>query len=435
MLEDEITPPTGPGRERRPSLRALQSTGLWRWARLLGEPAGASSAIALLGLIGQVILLRTLPVEEAGRFALLIAVVQIMSAFGNLGQPTLLVRLYSRKPVGSYDWAADLLGSALLSAPVLLLAAAAFAAFYRFDLPATAYLVGISLPWVLLTLSASTLNSARHYLRASALVRMPNGLLILPAALSLLFPSLARLNVALLLHFLGTALALAAALAVLARRLPRGSLRLTRRQRLQGLAFVVSQFSTILPDRGLVAVLGALAPPAQVATFSALATLFRPFQLLRNVTALTLTTELARRERVNYRRMDLGLGGAALLLALAAAMAVPPALGMIYGGRYSEGLVLVPWLALAGAMNLWEALPRAHIIGIAAARIMNTFILSQALTVILGLALAVLLTAQYGMLGTAWAGAIIFVGRNAVGHTFLWVSLRRRRSPGGVKKS
>ena len=391
----------------------------WGWATQVGRAATASALAALLTLIAYTILYRTLPVDEAGRLALLIALLQTVALVGNLGQPSLHLRLYSRQPPGHFDWLRDLRTSGTISGLVVAAGSAVASLTYGLSPFEVFFLVSSGTLVATVASAAFMLNSQLHYTPSALLFRLPYSLMILPALLSFT-PALGRLDFMLLSQFACVVVAAVLGFSLLTARVERGAHRVSGRERLGGLVFLVALIAGIVPVQGLVAVAGALVPSATLAGFAALSLLLRPFDLLRGVLQQVLTTELIRGRNLSILQLSGALWGFAALSALAAIFLVPVLAGWAYGSRYEEALGLVPWLTLAGMLTLTETIPRSYVLGRAPETTLNRFVAAQVVIAGLGLAAAIGFTLEHGIIGTAAAGALIFGARNLVAYGFLW---------------
>src|SRR3989304_7664639 len=175
----------------------------------LGGATAVAAFATLFTLLANVLILRLLPVDQAGQYALLTALVPVLALIGGLGQPGLLMRRYSLRPPGHFDWAADALRTLAFSLPGLGLCVPAAVMLYPLSLGSIAFLAAAAPLLVMAQSAASLLNAPRFYLGSTLLVRLPNSLMILPALLALLAPNRAELGVFLGAHLAAIGLTLA----------------------------------------------------------------------------------------------------------------------------------------------------------------------------------------------------------------------------------
>jgi O-antigen/teichoic acid export membrane protein len=230
-------------------------------------------------------------------------------------------------------------------------------------------------------------------------------------------PALAVLPTALVGLLVAILVTLALGWWTLARLRMRGMRHISPRQRATGLVFLASQASTLVPDYLLLAAAAFFAPPEDLALYAALALLFRPTQLLQNVLAQVLTTELARGQRPRLRRMMAIFAAATALLIGGGILLAGPTMHLVYGGRYTPAFVLIAGISIASGLDVLETLPRSYMIGRGSRSVLAGFGVSQALIAAFGLAVGLVLLQQFGINGAAVGAALIFIARNIASFT------------------
>ena len=406
---------------------ATLSADLRRSSLLAMGSVGASVFTTFFSLVATVLILRFLPSDEAGKFAVLVELLYGLGLLGSLGQAVLQARLYHQAPPAHFDWWADLRSTIWITAPTVGLAVLAVAFPYRLTAFQMSFLfIGAEL-FVLTTCLSMVLAQQRHYVWSSALLRLPNGLLIFPALLMLVRPSLVRLEFILisLLAFLALTTLLGAGL--LWRRLERGRAQITLRQRLDGLVLFVSHVAVLIPQRGLIVVAGAMLAPENVAALAALVALLRVFDLIGDPAGRVFSTEMAR----HSSRIGFGLFAAPWLLAaiLAAAVLIgfPQLTHHFYAGRYDFAVPFLPWLVLAAALRLVEIVPRGVLAYLASRPLLNRFSFIQCAIAIGGIVLMMKWTADHGFSGILYAYTLIVAARTIVSYLFLGKVLKVSR--------
>ena len=401
---------------------------IWRWVRLLASPIGGAALTSAAGLVASVLLYRLLPDADAGAFALLTALIQIGIILGGLGQTTLTQRVYSRAEPGLYRWNRDLLHQFLLTSPAMLILAIAMGRLYQLSVAQTLFVLAGAMLGSLVTTSAGMLASNRHYGIAASLPRLPNGLLLVPVVIAMALPSAAGLPAVLVGFLVAAGVSLAIGWLSLNRLHEPGSRTIDLRQRGYGLAFLASQFATLVPDYLLLAAAAFFATPEDLALFAALQLLFRPTQLLQNVLAQVLTTELTRSSRPPARRLMLAFALATGLILVGGVLLAGPAVNLLYGGRYSPTLALIAFVALASGLDILETLPRSYLVGRGSRQLLVWFGASQITIAIAGLLVGLALVGEYGVAGAAAGAALIFLARNVASFAvFAGVRIQERR--------
>lgn len=398
--------------------------GARRWAGLTFTPFFLTSLAGLLTLAGSTLLLRELRSDDAGSLALLLALLDTFSLLGILGQTSLVTRLYSPTGRDAYDWLFDLTSSAVFSVIPIALATLIAAQIYDFEVPQLAFLAGAALLTVVHSVGCYMLNAHGHYIVSSLLLRLPNTLLILPGVLATRASSWAELQPVLLAYGAGLLLCSLILIFTLTRLLRRGPIRISLRERFEGLVFFASTTVALMPDQGVVVIAGALMTPERLAPYAAMAVLLRPFRLVTQVLSAIMTPELIRRERPNYRGLLIGLWTLAIVAALATILLGPPLARWIYEGRYEEGLGIIPLLALVGALQLTAVLPKSDLTGKAAMATFRRLVFSL-VGVMAGIAaFGVLLISRFGVLGMAATAFSLQAARSLLAYGF-WRGFRK----------
>ena len=406
-----------------PPIASTLPPGLRQGGILAAGSIAASALTTLSTLVATVIILRVLPHEAAGRYAFLVELLYGVGLVCSLGQAVLQARLYHQSGANNFDWVRDAWSTTWITLPVVTGTIAAIARPYNLTLLESVILISGAGFFILTSCFSAVLAQARHYAWASALLRLGNGLLIIPAALMFAVPSLRRLDFVLvcLLVFIGSVTILGAFL--LARWLRRGPQQITLRQRISGLVFLATVLALVVPQRGLLVVAGAMLKPETVAALAAVVSILRVFDLVGESAGRVFSTEMAR----HSRSLTAGLLAAPWLLGASMGAAVliglPAVIHRFYGGRYDEALPLLPWLVLAAAFRLVEMIPRGFLAYLAPASLLNRFAAVQCATAVAGIALMVLWTARTGINGLVWAATLVAAVRLTISYFFL-ITLR-----------
>ncbi len=414
-----------------PALGTVRSGPGERVERSLAAVFSGSTAVSaltsLLSLAASAVILRTLPVADAGRFALIASLVQVIAVVGAVGQPGLMMRLYSHQGAGHFNWLRDVWGALRFSLPLLALGVVGCALGYGLSFPHGLVLAGGT---VLLTVSHSAahiLNSQRHYTWSAMLLRLPMGLMVLPALVVVIAPETARLNLMLGALVASVGVTVLAALGRLHACVARGATAIDWRVRWHGVGFGALAITHLLPDQGLVIIAGAAVAPEELAAYAALSVLVRPIVLVRSVLQPLLAVEIVRRPQLRGGRVAVGVWAGTITLTGVAIIAGPAAASFVYGGRYDELSGLVVPLAVASGLLLGEVLPRSYVVGRAAQARLNQYVLVQLAIAGLGAAVAVMAAVTYGVTGVAWAGVGIAGFRVTAAYAY-----RARPHPGAT---
>lgn len=390
------------------------SKQLSRWIRVIQGPILISAVTSTITFTATILLYRQLHLNDAGILTLVLAIVQVLIMVAGLGQPTLILRMYSQTSDSEFNWPRDLSVSILVSFPFILLVC--ILAIYTYDITTLHIILIIfaaTMQIVILT-ESQMLNASRHYAWANILLRMPNSLLILPAIALLIFKLESEIDAVLTLYSGLTAVVAVIGLFLLNNYLPSGGQEIAWKERLNGVIFLFTQSSYSLPEQGIVAIGGGLLPSSQLAIYGAMAVILKPINLLTNVLRSILTTELIRQRDQKRSQLIIGLWVIAILAMVVTIIFGPKLMALVFTTRYTEGAILIPWLALAGLFRLVEILPRSYIIGNARQHGLRRFVLWQVLIAVVILSTGWWMIRKEGVIAIAWSMVLIQLGRYLV---------------------
>ena len=392
---------------------ALSARG---WILNLGGATGLAASASVFTLVASALILRVLPLAEAGQYAFLTAFVPWLAIIGGLGQSGLVLRQYSMLPPGQPDWQSDLAQTILVCSPVIALAIGVAAWIYH--LPGLSFaFVATSVPLVIASqVASSQLDSHRQFVWGSLFIRLPSALMVLPAGLALLSPAWSNLRAMLLSQVGALGLTLALATLVLVARMPRGRARLTLAERRHGVPLGILAATHQLIDQGLLAIAAIVLAPESIAAYAALALFIRPVFLLHSVVLRMLVVETSRDPVRRRERLLLAVWVAAVIITLLLIAILPPVSHIVYAGRYDSDAALALPIALTAGLLLTELFPRSYLTGPAPRRQITLFAACQAAITGAGIALILVLARWWGVQGVAWAGATIAMLRNIVAY-------------------
>ena len=412
-------------------LECLTSEGLIlgarRWAGITFAPFALTASAGVLTLVGITLLFRALPADEAGLLALAMALLEILGLVGSLGLPNMVTRLYGGAGRDAFNWPLDLVGTAALAAIPVTIGVLTVSAVYDLPSDTLSFLMIGSILLVVVNSGCFMLNAHGHYIWSSLLLRLPSASLIVPGLLTFAAGSSTRLAGLLLFYSSALALTLLFLIVLLSRHLSRGPRHITLSQRLEATVFLASTGIGFLPDQGITAIAGALLRPETLAIYAAMMVFARPFKLGANILTMIMTPELVSRRRGRYLNLTFGLWGFALLCSLGIALLGPALAHWAYRGRYESGLVLLPLLALAGALQLTLVLPRSDLGGRAPIALLRRLFIVLAGVLGLLTVLGALLITKLGILGIAIAALALQAGRNLISYAY-WREYRRREA-------
>lgn len=398
-----------------------------QWSKLALRPSLATGLASIVTLLATSLLLRQLPVDEAGHFALLIALSEIFGLIAGHGFPTVITRRYSAEPNDYFAWRSDLLATLVWAVPLLALTGLAANLIYTLSPFNHLYLFLSSLLRVGLYSFIFMLNAHQQYARSALLLRLPNSLLLLPALISWISPSYATLPVVLVFHTCSFLMIFISAIAFFGKSLGSGKQRISWHERKNGLIFLLSSATLILPDQGFLVIGGAFLGAAELATFAAAAVFLRPFKFIRNVLGMIMMPEFIRRKASEHRTLLTGLVVLGFGLSIAVALLGPPVFRWFYADRYQAGFGIIPLLAIAGLLHLSSVFPRTYIGGRGSQSFVTQAILSQSVGLVIALAAGSIGTVLAGPFGLALAVISVEATRLVIS-LFYWRKLRRNEA-------
>ena len=231
--------------------------------------------------------------------------------------------------------------------------------------------------FVLISCLSAVLAQQQRYAWSSALLRLPNGFLIVPVGLMMIHRSgsifISSFSVFYLLLFVTVLLSVW----LLGRQLERGRAAITLKQRLPGFTFLIAIVAIIATQRGMITVAGAILTPERIAALAALIVLLRVFDLVGEPAGRVFATEMVREPHAITPALLATPWMLAGILSAVLLVALPPAVRHFYAGRYDAALPLLPWLVAAGALRFVEVVPRGFAFYLAPTTSLHWFPLSN----------------------------------------------------------
>lgn len=375
----------------------------------------ASAATLLAGIL----ILRILDPDAAGEFTLVTSVAGMAGMVGLFGQNAIISRLYSRSQT-PYNWPRDLTITVAYGSIIIGLLLVAIRYYHSFTWMELVFVGGSAWLTVLIYAAAFMLNSHRHYVSSTLLLRLPNALFIIPVSLAML--GLVHMDVPFFLFsqiLIGLVCA-AAGLAGLFKFLPMGSNTIPWGMRKESFGFFLLMVIQLLIDPGLIVMAGYFVRPGELAAFAGYMNLIRPFLLIWSILIQTLAVEYARDHTFPRKKLLLGMWGLAIPLFFISWAVLPFLLDLLYSGKYNMiGPAALP-ISLLGALLLTETVPRSYIAGCADDRTLQKYIRDQVILTLISLVMEISLIMKLGVTGAAWGGCIMLFARNLIAYTYLF---------------
>ncbi len=378
-----------------------------------------SAVTSVATFLAGVFILRILKPDAAGEFTLVTSIASIVGLFGLFGQHTIINRIYSRSQT-PYNWQRDLTVTTAYGSIIIFLAMAVTIYFYSFTWTELIFIALSALMTVLIYTGSSMLNSHRHYIFSTLLLRLPNALFMIPIALAMLGLMHAEVSGFLLSQILIAFVCAAAGVVGLFRFMPAGSNTTSWEERKESIGFFLLIITHLLIDPGLIVIAGYFVLPDQLAAFAGYMNLLRPFLLIWSILVQTLGVEYARNHQFPRRKLLLGICGLAIPLFFFTWAVLPFLLDFLYSGKYNMISSAALPIGLLGALLITETVPRSYIAGVADNHTLQKYIRDQIVLALISLAIEIVLIVQLGVLGAAWGGCVLMFTRNLIAYTYLF---------------
>ncbi len=397
------------------------------WLAKLSGAMVISTMAAALGLLAGILVLRLLDPDDAGRYTLIISMATFIGIASLFGQPNLINRLYARSQT-PYHWPRDLFNALQLSGLVILLCLVFVLVFYRLTAFEIGFVAGFSLLTAVVNTSAYMLNSYRHYIWSTLLMRLPNALFILPLGLMALGFFSAKPNSLLGSQLVIVTLCASLGIAGLLIHLPTGLQPIPLEERKETFGMAILVLTHLLLDPGLIVIAGLRLPPASIAGFGGYFNLLGPFLLLWSILIQTISVEFGRNPSFPKRRILQTVWGLLIPIAVGSWAILPKLVHFLYDGKYDGFTGIALPISLIGGLLLIEAVPRGFVTALTDNLTLRKFIRDQAWMALLMLGLEILLLNRLGVYGVAWTGVFLMLGRSLVVYKYFWITRDQRKS-------
>ncbi len=373
---------------------------------------------ALLQVLSQTILARSLPKEDVGLIALLLGTLPLLSTLSLAGQDAAAVRFLSRVDPGDYDVPAYVRRVLGLVIPLAVGVALAYGGYYALSGLALATAVVLVVSQNTVAVVTSAVRAAHRYELAVAGTRLP----IIGAAVFLaLLLGLGRLSLPSALGALMAAYA-ASALFLASRRPTVGACGKApvpaslMREGFFLLGLGLSYSIMISLDK---LVIGKLLPYADLAVYATVFAVMKGFDFLFHSINYVLMPRVNTMERVSLGRLNVPIAGLAGIVLVAYLILGDDVVHILYGGSYDQGVDLILPFALSGVAKLFYSVPSSVIGGRLPRPALKQFLWLNTAAIVVNLVLDLVLIRSHGLLGVAVATAIAWGLRLAGGYVVI----------------
>jgi O-antigen/teichoic acid export membrane protein len=383
---------------------------------------------ALLQVLSQTILARTLPKDDVGLVSLLIGTLPLLSTLSLAGQDAAAVRHLSRVDAGRYDVPAFVRRTLALVVPLAVGVALAYGGYYALSGLALATAVVLVVSQNTVAVVTSVVRAAHRYELAIAGTRLP----VIGAALLLaLLLGLGRLSLPTALAALMAAYA-GAALFLVARGGAGGS---AGREPVPGavtregfflLGLGLSYSLMISLDK---LVIGKLLPYSDLAVYATIFAVMKGFDFLFHSINYVLMPRVNTMERVSLARLNAPIAALAAVVLASYLLLGDEIVHVLFDGRYDQGTYLILPFALSGVAKLFYSVPSSVIGGRLPRPALKQFLWLNTAGIVVNLILDLVLIRSHGLLGVAVATAIAWGLRLAGGYAVVSMNRSHLEAP------
>lgn len=375
-------------------------------------------ASAVLQVVGQTALARTLSKDDVGIVSLLMGALPLLSALSLLGQDSSSVRFLTRSDASEFDARRHLRNVLLFVLPLGVVVALVAVRFYSLAGLAAAAAIALVVSQNTVTMTTSALRARHRYELAMTGARTP----VMVTAVGLALVALAgalTLDRALwivILGYIGTA----AIFAVHAARVvPAGVRRVPRSVIQNGFFFLgisVSLSVMVAMDK---LVIGRMLPMSELAVYATIFSVMRGFDFIFYSLSYVLLPRVNVLGSIPMKRLNLAIAAIAVVVTILYLTLGRQVVHLLFVGRYDAGFYLIAPFALSGVLKLFYSVPSSVIGARLPRKALREFLVFNLAGIGLNVALDIVLIASMGLLGAALATAISWAIRLLGGYMVL----------------
>ncbi len=373
---------------------------------------------AVLQVVGQTALARTLSKDDVGIVSLLLSALPLLSALSLIGQDSSSVRFLTRPEASRYDARGHLWTILCIVLP--LGAAVAFAAtrFYSLAALATVAAIVLVVSQNAATMTTSLLRAQHRYELAMTGTRLP----VMATSMGLAVVAVAgalTLDSALWTVIAGYGSTAAILVLYAVRAVPRGEERVPRSVIQNGFFFLgisVSLSVMVAMDK---LVIGRMLPMSQLAVYATIFSIMRGFDFIFYSLSYVLLPRVNVVDAVPLKRLNLAVAGVAAVVTVLYLTLGKQVVHLLFAGRYDAGVYLILPFALSGVLKLFYSVPSSVIGARLPRKALREFLVFNLAGIGLNVALDIVLIASMGLLGAALATAVSWAIRLLGGYMVL----------------
>jgi O-antigen/teichoic acid export membrane protein len=373
-----------------------------------------TSVCSACGFVCAVLVQNKLPMEEAGRYVLLLTIIQVFTVLALLGHEKLFRRYFANFDVEEYAWRKQIKFTLLRSIPLLL--AGLLWCRYQYSLNLFELcLAGIAVVSFMLSLLVGSILQSKEKFGLSAWAvgghRVFMFLVLIPVLAIMDLRSLPVCEIAILVGFVLTTITSVCWCVSNTREGSKTIPRAYRRESLYFLGTAVSLLVYNFTDRMIIpAVMG----EADLARYFAVYSPFLVFDMAAMALGSVLIVKVAR-NNVPVSAYTLRLAALAAAGFVACLLCFGPLVHLLYGGRYDDCRYLIPLIGLAKALNILLVVPISMLGGRLGRKALGVFAKTNVLLAPVNVLLVWWLAITMSLTGVAIGMLIISLQWNVAG--------------------
>jgi len=387
---------------------------------------------AVLQVLSQTVLARSLPKEEVGLISLILGALPLLSTLSLAGQDAATVRLLSRVDPGRYDVPGYTRRVLALVVPLGVAIALIYGGYYALSGLALLTAIVLVTSQNAVQVITSVLRAAHRYELAIAGTRLPaiGVAILLIVLLSIGRLSLASAFGALMLAYGGVAVLLATRRGGGAGETPVPASVMREGFFLLGLGLSYSIMVSV--DK---LIIGKLLPYTDLAVYATIFAIMKGFDFLFHSITYVLMPRVNAMKSVSVGRLNAPIAGLAAIVFALYLVFGDEVVHLLYRGLYDQGTYLILPFALSGVIKLFYSVPSSVIGGRLPRSALKQFLWFNTAGIVVNVVLNLVLIRSHGLLGAAVATAIAWGLRLAGGYIVMAANrthLEAPREPFGV---
>lgn len=340
-------------------------------------------SIAFLQILGTLILARNLPKPEMGLLRLILTIVEVASIISLMGIDHSFVRFFSSAGIlfDKYNWKYFLKKIFPFSLSLILIITFVFSLVYKFNLLISLSIIIILIMVTSIFILASFLRAQKKYALAIFFSRL-NFIIFFFLLFGLyIFKTLSFQN-ALFCYVIAAILANTLIMNYCLKNIPSGTSPIPLSVLKTGLYYfgIGASMLAILQTGPLF--IAKILSYRDVAIFTVIASVMRFFEFIQDSSYYVLVPHLNTQANIPARKIFLIIASGAIIVALIYILFGRIAIHLFFGGRYDDGIYLLPFFIGIGVIRTLYVLPASIIGGRCSEKVLrNQFYLSIAVAI------------------------------------------------------